>query len=192
MIGLAKKHSLDLVLKPVYPLAIREPQFFSKGNPALLNYLRTDAERTAAMLGIPFDWPAPDPIVQNLETGEIAQDQPYIRQLTRLLAAACRAGLGVQVYQAVGALLFGQNGSWTRSGALEAAVKSAGGDWFSLNQHAKVHSDRFDELLARNAQELKCAGHWGTPTLLFENEVFFGQDRLEMCDWYISKSSSEI
>lgn len=188
VIALAKKHGLELDVKPVYPLAIRAPQFFSKGNPALLSYLRNDAERTAEMLGIPFDWPVPDPIVQDLKTSEIAQDQPHIRHLSRLLAAASQAGQGSQIYKAVGYLLFGKQGNWLRPGALKAAVISAGGDWENLNQLAETQPNFCDEFLSKNAQDLDRSGHWGTPTLVYQDQVFFGQDRIAMCDWFITQS----
>ncbi len=30
---------------------------------------------------------------------------------------------------------------------------------------------------------LNAAGHWGVPTLVFEGEPFFGQDRIDMALW---------
>ena len=44
----------------------------------------------------------------------------------------------------------------------------------------------FDDVLAEiaaNQSALEAAGHWGVPTLVFDNEPFFGQDRIELALW---------
>ena len=33
------------------------------------------------------------------------------------------------------------------------------------------------------ARELEAAGHWGVPTMVFEGEPFFGQDRIDLLVW---------
>jgi 2-hydroxychromene-2-carboxylate isomerase len=50
----------------------------------------------------------------------------------------------------------------------------------AANFHAKA--------MARGAQNLDveahaASGHWGVPTFVFENEPFFGQDRIELLIW---------
>ena len=188
--ALVKKYKLKLVLKPVYPLAIRSPMFFDKGHPALLTYLRRDAERVAQMQGIPFSWPMPDPIVQDLSTSEIAADQPHIRQLSRLLVVACGLGQGVQIYRAISRLLFRERGDWSAEGALEAAVSHAGCDWARLSAHVDENPQACDNILIENSADLERAGHWGTPSLVFGAQLFFGQDRIDMCDWFVSRAIS--
>ena len=39
------------------------------------------------------------------------------------------------------------------------------------------------QAFAANQVALEIAGHWGVPTLVFEGEPFFGQDRIEMARW---------
>lgn len=187
VIGLAQKHSLHLRLRPVYPLALRAPEFFTAGHPKLLGYLRRDAERTAEMLKIPFGWPEPDPIVQDLETSEISDEQPHIRYLTRLVISACHQGRGVALYREVGQVLFGQNGAWNNEDVLKRAADRSGCDWHELN---KLSDDveACEATLAQNAKALDTAGHWGTPTLVYRGEPFFGQDRIDLCDWRIQQS----
>ena len=34
---------------------------------------------------------------------------------------------------------------------------------------------------------LEEAGHWGVPTLVFEGEPFFGQDRVDMAKWRLEQ-----
>src|SRR5882724_4404616 len=75
-------------LRPVYPLAVRVPGFFKKTNPQFLPYVALDSSRVAQRENIPYRFPRPDPIVQDLATLEVAEHQPYIHRLTRLGALA--------------------------------------------------------------------------------------------------------
>jgi 2-hydroxychromene-2-carboxylate isomerase len=43
--------------------------------------------------------------------------------------------------------------------------------------------DRYEKVIAENAQAHAASGHWGVPTFVFENEPFFGQDRIELLIW---------
>ena len=35
---------------------------------------------------------------------------------------------------------------------------------------------------------LEAAGHWGVPTMVYEGEPFFGQDRIETLRWRLEKA----
>jgi 2-hydroxychromene-2-carboxylate isomerase len=82
--ALALSHQLSISLRPVYPLAIRQPDFFERNHPNWLGYTLRDMQRVATFHNIPFGPPRPDPIVQNLVTREVAAEQPFIHRLTRL------------------------------------------------------------------------------------------------------------
>ena len=83
-------NTYDIVvrLRPVYPIAVRIPNFFRHASPNFAKYVYLDSARVARHDGIPFRLPRPDPIVQDMTTLEIAAEQPYIHRLTRLGAAA--------------------------------------------------------------------------------------------------------
>jgi 2-hydroxychromene-2-carboxylate isomerase len=36
---------------------------------------------------------------------------------------------------------------------------------------------------AANEKAHAASGHWGVPTFVFENEPFFGQDRIDLLIW---------
>ncbi len=184
---LAARPGVTLAFKPVYPIALREPDFFHTANPALLSYLRRDAERVAKMQGIPFAWPQPDPVVQNLETSEVADKQPHIRTLTRLAVAACQEEQGFVAYRALSQALFSGAVSWSEEDVLCNALEAATGQAARIFRRAQSKADACDAEAARNAEDLKRAGHWGTPTLVFEGETFFGQDRIAMCAWHMDR-----
>ena len=63
---LVKQYDLFFNLKPVYPLAVSDPTFFEKVNPMWPPYLSIDTRRIAERLNIPFRWPRPDPVVQDM------------------------------------------------------------------------------------------------------------------------------
>ena len=84
---LTETYDVEITARPVYAIAARDPDWFKSLNPLWLPYFLIDQQRTAEFLGVPFALPRPDPIVQDLATGTIAADQPYIRGLTRLAAA---------------------------------------------------------------------------------------------------------
>mgnify|MGYP000903558866 CR=1 FL=1 len=85
---IVKQYDLVVNARPVYPLAVRVPGFFKKANPNFARYVFIDSIRVAQMENIPFRFPQPDPIDQNMMTLEVAAEQPRIKRLTRLGAAA--------------------------------------------------------------------------------------------------------
>lgn len=78
--------------RPVYPIAIRTPEFFQSIHPQWVPYLLGDIVRLADYLDLPLSWPNPDPVVQDPETRRIVEEQPHIHRLTRLGMLACEAG----------------------------------------------------------------------------------------------------
>jgi hypothetical protein len=94
-IRLERDFAVKIRFRPVLPLAVRDPSFFSADNLKRAKYIRLDAPRRAQMLGIPFAWPKPDPIVQDMQTYKIAGEQPFIFRLTYLGAEAERLGRGL-------------------------------------------------------------------------------------------------
>ena len=90
--AMTEAYDLEIALKPVYPLAIRQPDFFEKNHPNWLGYTLRDVARLSQYLSIPIARPRPDPIVQDMATRRIAADQPYIYRLVRLGQAAARRG----------------------------------------------------------------------------------------------------
>ena len=50
---------------------------------------------------------------------------------------------------------------------------------------------RYDGVIAGNQAALEAAGHWGVPTMVFEGEPFFGQDRIELLLWRLRQYGVE-
>ncbi len=180
---LSETHTVDIALRPVYPLAVRQPDFFERNHPNWLGYTFRDMFRVAQFHGIPFGPPRPDPIIQNVQTREIAADQPYIRRVTRLGQAAARRGKGLAFAAEAGRLIWGGAENWHEGDHLAGAAARAGLDLAELDAEVVAEAETLDAEIAANQDALEAAGHWGVPTLVFEGEPFFGQDRIEMARW---------
>jgi 2-hydroxychromene-2-carboxylate isomerase len=68
-------YDIAVNLRSVYPLAVRVPGFFKKTNPQFARYVVLDSSRVAKHDNIPFRFPRPDPIVQDMATLEVAAHQ---------------------------------------------------------------------------------------------------------------------
>jgi len=180
---LAEDYAVDIALRPVYPLAIREPDFFERNHPNWLRYTMLDMSRVAQFEGIPFGPPRPDPIVQDVATRAIAAEQPYIRRITRLGQAAARRGKGLAFAAEAARLIWGGAENWHQGDHLAGAASSAGLNLTELDAEVDRDAEALDAEIAANQQALEDAGHWGVPTLVFDGEPFFGQDRIAMAKW---------
>ena len=77
---LQETFEIRVEFRPVLPLAVRDPDFFSPDNAKRGLYIAIDWGRRAEMLGMSNVWPDPDPIVQDLATMKIAAEQPSCPQ----------------------------------------------------------------------------------------------------------------
>ena len=171
-------------LRPVYPLAVRVPGFFKRANPQFARYVVLDSSRVAKHESIPFRFPRPDPIVQDMTTLDVAENQPYIHRLTRLGAAAQLAGRSLEFTDAIARVLWdGTVKGWNEGDHLSHAAASAGFDLPVMDAAVAADPDRYERVISDNEQAHAASGHWGVPTFVFENEPFFGQDRIGMLIW---------
>lgn len=173
---------VSVALRPVLPLAVREPDFFRSGNLDRVRYIVMDWSRRAEMLGLPHAWPSPDPIVQDLETYAIAEDQPYIHRLSRLGVEAERRGKGIELAATVSRLIFGGTEAWNEGDKLAHAVAEAGLALDELEAAIGDGSDH-DAEIERNQEAQKASGHTGVPLFVYNGEPFFGQDRIDTLCW---------
>jgi 2-hydroxychromene-2-carboxylate isomerase len=168
----------------VLPIAIRIPGFFKTVNPLWPPYLLRDTFRIAQMQNIPYRWPRPDPIVMDIAAGEVAVEQPYIHQVTRLGVAAERRGRGFAFTRAAAhAIWSGEIDNWHEQQHLDRALEIAGLTPAEINRSARDGSADIDAEIAANEAAQRKAGHWGVPLFVFQDEPFFGQDRLDHLIW---------
>jgi len=188
LVALARDFDVNVNFRPVYPIAVRSKDFFTTVNPMWPPYLIRDAFRLAEMLGLTFKWPNPDPIVQDLGTMQIAEDQPYIHRLTRLGQAAADQGKGLAFADEVGHLTWGGVTDWHQGDHLAGAAEKAGLDLAAMDAAVEADPEGYDAKIEANQDALKAAGHWGVPTMVFDGEPFFGQDRIDLLIWRLKQN----
>lgn len=186
--ALAKEHDLEIAFRPVLPLAIRQPDFFEQQNPNWLRYAALDVRRLAEHLEIPAMPPRPDPIVQDLATRRIADHQPHIFRLTRLGQSAARRGRGLAFADEVSRLIWGGTEGWNEGDHLAGAANRAGLDLAVLDSEVVDEAVALDAEIDASQAALEAAGHWGVPTLVFDGEPFFGQDRIDLAVWRMEQA----
>ena len=181
---LVAEYDATVNLRPVYPLAVRVPGFFKKTNPQFARYVVLDSSRVAQHENIPFRFPRPDPIVQDMATLEVATKQPYIHRLTRLGAMAQLEGRSLTFVDAIARVLWdGSVKGWNEGDHLARAAEKAGFDLAAMDAAVAADPDRYEAIITANEKDHVASGHWGVPTFVFENEPFFGQDRIELLIW---------
>jgi 2-hydroxychromene-2-carboxylate isomerase len=184
LVDLARRFHVEVRVRPVLPIAVRIPGFFDRVNPLWPPYLLRDTMRIAESLGIPFGWPRPDPIVQDWTTRQVAAEQPYIFRLTRLGQLAAERGRGLAFVDEVSRLVWsGTVVGWHEGTHLAAAAARAACDLAEMDGAIVREGTRLDAAIGANQDALEAAGHWGVPTMVFEGEPFFGQDRIDLLVW---------
>lgn len=181
--------AFEIQLKPVMPLAVRMPEIFKKVNPLGLPYLEQDVRRLAEMRGIDLRiWPVPDPIAQDMKTLEVASEQPYIWRITRLIYCAVEKGCGFEFAVALSRLIWtGEVDNWHEGDHIEKVAESVGLSLAEMEVEIEADQQRIDDALFANQDALGAAGHWGVPTVVFDGEPFFGQDRLDVFLWRLKQ-----
>lgn len=183
LLALRDEFEVEINLRPVLPLAIRNPDaLFDPNDRRAPMYIVRDSMRRGLMLGRPVIYPLqPDPIVQDFATMKVSDEQPYIHRLTKLGVEANRRGKGLEMAGHVSALIFGGGKDWDKGSHLSDAVGKAGLDLAEMDE--AIRSGDHQEEIDRNQVALDASGHWGVPTMVFDDEPFFGQDRVETLRW---------
>lgn len=183
IVEVEREYDVRVNVRPVYPLAVRQADFFDRVNPLWPMYVLRDTARIAEMLGIPYRWPDPDPIVQDYATRKVAPEQPYIHRLTRLGVAAVERGRGLAFIDEVSRVIWGGVSGWDRGPHLARAAERAGLDLEEMDRAIESDPRRYEAMIEKNQQDQLAAGHWGVPLMVFQGEPFFGQDRIDVLLW---------
>ena len=184
ILEIKKKFNVTVNVRPVFPLAIRIPDFFKKVNQKYRGYHIKDSQRVADRLGIPYRRPIPDPIIQDMETNAIATEQPYIHQIT-LLGAACQIeGSCLSFVDHVSRKLWdGSVDGWHEEHHLLDALNSAGLNGLKLMTKVESETEKLEAVIEKNHLDQENTDHWGVPLMTFRGETFYGQDRIETLLW---------
>jgi len=185
-------YDLEINVRPVYPLAVRSREFFQRVHSQWIPYLMRDTFRISEMLGIPYRWPRPDPVVIDPMTRAATPNQPFIHRLTRLGCAAAETGRGMPfLYELSRTIWSGETPDWHLGDHLARASARAGLDLAELDRKIEAAPDSYESIILQNQKAHADSGHWGVPTMVFEGEPFFGQDRIDVLLWRLKKNGLE-
>jgi|SRR6185369_13707306 len=188
LVRITAEFDLTIAVRPVLPIAVRIPGFFETVNPLWPPYVLRDTMRIAQQAGTDYGWPRPDPIVQDFATRAVAAEQPYIFRLTRLGVAAAERGRGLPFIDEVSQIIWnGKVVGWHEGAHLSQAAARADLDLATLDAAISATPEHYDAVIAENQRALEAAGHWGVPTMAFQGEPFFGQDRIDLLLWRLQQ-----
>ncbi len=189
MCALARDYKVAVHTRIVQPIAIRDPSFFERAPKLWGSYFMLDMRRVAEFRGMKLGWPRPDPIA----AGE-APDSPLhpVLGVNPLGIAAAEQGRGLAFIDEVSKIIWnGETNGWNEGEHLSRAAERAGLDLAALRVWVEEDPGRWRAMLGANSDALEKAGHWGVPTLVFEGEPFFGQDRIDVLIWRLEKAGLE-
>jgi 2-hydroxychromene-2-carboxylate isomerase len=186
--ALERDYDVTGAIRPVYPLAVRTPEFFETRDPLWFSYFQTDIRREAEFLGLPFRWPRPDPVFMDMATRSYPKEQPHIHRLTHLGVAAAERGRGLAYLTEVSKVIWsGEVDGWHEGDHLDRAAARAGLDAAELNACADREAERLAAVVEESQIAQRTAGHYGVPMIAFNGEPFFGQDRFDQFKWRLEQ-----
>ncbi|SEQ90615.1 2-hydroxychromene-2-carboxylate isomerase [Solimonas aquatica] len=157
---LPERYDIELVWRGVRPMAMR-------GQPlprAKQLYILRDAAREAQRLGLPFG-PIFDPLGEGvwrcLCIAEYAQRQGHLAVFVKRAARA----------------IWGEGCDVRRDDRLREICEAAGLVWSACRE--AIGNAGYRQRVEDNTARLAQLGHWGVPTLHYQNQLYWGQDRIE-------------
>jgi len=196
---LHSNYNVDVNIKVLFPIAVRTRQKSGKagsGRWYFFGYSVIDMVRTGLYEGIPFRYANPDPIVNDIyPQGEASmavapmEKQPYIAWLVRLACAAQLEGKALEFCLAVSPLIWGARapmGEWPLF--IEEAVNGIGMDYEAVISDIQARPERYDAVWQQNQEEHQMTGQGGVPTMSYQGEPFFGQDRFNQFFWRLRQN----
>lgn len=174
---------VDVQVRPVLGGILRLPDRYKKRDDLEASYFRTDTQRLAGFLGMPYAYPDPSPITFKPGSLWIVEpSQPRNTMLNRLFVGAVEAGQGLAFLDQVARMLWdGSTPGWDKGDHLKQGMAAAG---LELKQVlADTTAEQAKAHLEANADAILEAGHWGVPLMVYKGEPFYGQDRFDHLVW---------
>ena len=179
IVELRDKYGVNVNFKLVYPLAIREPEFF-KGKNLFTFFLSItfDLKKQAKKHNMKFASPKPDPINQNMLTGKISDHQPYIFKLCHF-CQAIEMNKQLDFALEVSKLIFGGFKGWNTDESISNVTSILGLDFFDIEKNRLQNEQALVDEIMENQKDQLEAGHHGVPLSVYKDKFFFGQDRFD-------------
>jgi len=216
LVWLNSNYNVNVHIRPVLPVAVRSTKG-GKGKAGGLFGLTYkvpdtmwDTRRQGKYLGVPFQFPVPDPIWQvwqpdakNWLQVHPPEKQPYIFWVTRLACYASLQGKAIDYINQVSYLIWSgvvspksaegskdpAKGHWPNF-VKEYMNRADGLDYDKAIAYIRKNPKKVDQCWIDNAEGMARTGHGGVPLMVIEgqNEPFFGGDRFEQFVWRLQQN----
>ena len=184
LVELEREFDVTCNVRIVYPIAVRQADFFANADPLWFFYLMKDTYRTSQYLGMKYRWPSPDPVLMEPATRTYPKEQPHIHRLSHLGIAAAERGKGVAFIAEVSALIWnGETDNWHQGDHLARAAARAGLDLAEMDASIAADEAHYTAQVETNQVDQRKGGHYGVPLMVIDGEPFFGQDRFDQLKW---------
>ncbi len=188
LVELERDYDVHCDVRIVYPIAVRQADFFANADPLWFGYFMRDVFRCGEYLGLPIRWPVPDPVVMDFATRTYPPEQPHIYRLSQLGQAATEAGKGLAFIDEVSRTIWsGAVDNWHEGSHLAEAAGRAGLDLAALDAAIAADPDHYDTAIKESQEAQRAGGHYGVPLMVFDGEPFFGQDRFDQMKWRMTQ-----
>lgn len=188
LVALEAEYDVQCNVRVVYPIAVRQADFFTNADPLWFSYFMRDVFRCGQFLDVPIRWPVPDPVVMDMATRTYPKEQPYIFRLSQLGQLAAERGRGLAFISEVSTMIWsGATDNWHQGEHLAQATARAGLDLAEMDAVLATDSARLDAAITANQDAQRAGGHYGVPLMVFDGEPFFGQDRFDQLKWRLEQ-----
>jgi 2-hydroxychromene-2-carboxylate isomerase len=202
LVWLNSNYNVDIRVRVALPIAVRSTKggHGSAGGVFSLWYKLThtlwDTPRTALYEGVPFKWPAPDPIWQTIHPAHgdgwqyvhPPDKQPYIFWVVRLACYCEKFGKSLDYVNEVASLIWGGHAEHWPDHVKERFNRIDGLDYDEAIKYIQENPDEIDQYWQEASKIQVQAGHGGVPLMIYEGEPFFGQDRFDQFYWRLRQS----
>ena len=186
---LFRDFQIEILVRPILPGVIRIPEVYRYRRPIEHEYFNRDVLRTASYLNLPYSEPDPSPV--NWESGSIWIARPEQSRIKRFYNIIWQAHLKGKLYSLYGSLMrliwSGQHPGWDNEGPIRDLLTSCELPVGLADQPHELLPEAND-YFSDTQKAMYDSGHWGVPLFVFENEPFYGQDRLDQLKWRVSRS----
>jgi 2-hydroxychromene-2-carboxylate isomerase len=193
LLALSQGFNVQMNIRPILP---REVLTGEEGEmPYTYTYNNVEFRRLAKFLGVPFEYPNPQvvvqdvwpPLIQSLDApiGEKKQKNAYY--ISRMAVAAALQNKGEAFLDSVFRMIWdGTTRNWPDR--VIPVLEKAGLDARAMDDDIRANPKRYDDVLANNASAQTATGHEGSAVTAFRQEPFPGQNRFDQLFWTLQRN----
>lgn len=182
MAELQNNYNVRINVRVVYPIAVKNQQFFQDAPSYRYLHDALDMFRLGQFHGISIRLPVPDLVTQDPDTLVVSDIVPETWDLVRCAAAAQEQGKAFPFTQLMMRRCWdGQTDNWMDY--IEESLTASGMDGPAVLEDVRANPDKYQKIIEGNETALHESGYGGVPNNVFRGEPFWGQDRIDMLLW---------